>query len=154
MMPTLDDRFLPSCPTRRSSDLLSVYKARLRMGEALADKIMRIWPDHDIDAIIPVPDTSRTACLPLAHRLDVKYREGLMKNRYIGRTFIMPGQIQRAKSVKRKLNTLDLEFRNKNILLVDDSIVRDTTARGLVQMAREAGAKKVYLARSEMHTSE
>jgi len=127
-------------------DDLSVYKARLRMGEALADKIMRIWPDHDIDAIIPVPDTSRTACLPLAHRLDVKYREGLMKNRYIGRTFIMPGQAQRAKSVKRKLNTIDLEFRNKNILLVDDSIVRGTTAREIIQMAREAGAKKVYLA--------
>jgi len=127
-------------------DDLSVYKVRLRMGEALAEKILRVWPDHDIDVVIPVPDTSRTACLPLAHMLGVKYREGLMKNRYIGRTFIMPGQEQRARSVRRKLNTISLEFRNKNVLLVDDSIVRGTTSKQIIQMAREAGANKVYLA--------
>jgi amidophosphoribosyltransferase len=127
-------------------DDLSVYKARLRMGEKLAERILRDWPDHDIDAVIPVPDTSRTACLPLAHRLDVKYREGLIKNRYIGRTFIMPGQAERAQSVRRKLNTISLEFRGKNVLLVDDSIVRGTTSKQIVQMAREAGANKVYLA--------
>ena len=127
-------------------DDLSVYKARLRMGEALAAKILREWPDHDIDVVIPVPDTSRTACLPLSHMLGVKYREGLIKNRYIGRTFIMPGQEERARSVRRKLNTISLEFRNKNVLLVDDSIVRGTTSRQIIQMAREAGARKVYLA--------
>lgn len=127
-------------------DDLSIYKARLRMGEALAEKILQEWPDHDIDVVIPVPDTSRTACLPLAHQLGVKYREGLMKNRYIGRTFIMPGQQERARSVRRKLNTIALEFRNKNVLLVDDSIVRGTTSRQIIQMAREAGARKVYLA--------
>ncbi|MFP4336184.1 MAG: amidophosphoribosyltransferase [Wenzhouxiangella sp.] len=127
-------------------DDLSIYKARLRMGEALAEKILREWPDHDIDAVIPVPDTSRTACLPLSQMLGVKYREGLIKNRYIGRTFIMPGQEERARSVRRKLNTISLEFRNKNVLLVDDSIVRGTTSRQIIQMAREAGARKVYLA--------
>lgn len=127
-------------------DDLSVYKVRLRMGEALAEKILREWPDHDIDVVIPVPDTSRTACLPLAHMLGVKYREGLMKNRYIGRTFIMPGQEERARSVRRKLNTISLEFRRKNVLLVDDSIVRGTTSKQIIQMAREAGANKVYLA--------
>lgn len=127
-------------------DDLSVYRARLRMGEALAAKILRDWPDHDIDAVIPVPDTSRTACLPLSQLLGVKYREGLIKNRYIGRIFIMPGQEERARSVRRKLNTIPLEFRNKNVLLVDDSIVRGTTSRQIIQMAREAGARKVYLA--------
>jgi amidophosphoribosyltransferase len=127
-------------------DDLSIYKVRLRMGEALAGKILREWPDHDIDVVIPVPDTSRTACLPLAHMLGVKYREGLMKNRYIGRTFIMPGQEERARSVRRKLNTIPLEFRGKNVLLVDDSIVRGTTSKQIIQMAREAGAAKVYLA--------
>ncbi len=127
-------------------DQVSVYKARLKMGEKLADKILRHKPDHDIDVVIPIPDTSCTAALPMAHRLGVKYREGLVKNRYIGRTFIMPGQEERKKSVRRKLNTIELEFRDKVVLLVDDSIVRGTTSRQIVQMAREAGARKVYLA--------
>lgn len=124
-------------------DGISVYKARLKMGEKLADKIIRLMPDHDIDVVIPIPDTSCTAALPMAHRLDVKYREGLVKNRYIGRTFIMPGQQQRLKSVRQKLSTVELEFKGKNVLLVDDSIVRGTTSRQIVQMAREAGARKV-----------
>lgn len=127
-------------------DDISVYKARLRMGEALAAKILRVWPDHDIDVVIPVPDTSRTAALPLAYELDVKYREGFIKNRYIGRTFIMPGQAQRKHSVRQKLNAIALEFRDKNVLLVDDSIVRGTTSKQIIQMARDAGAKKVYFA--------
>jgi amidophosphoribosyltransferase len=127
-------------------DDVSVYKSRLKMGEKLADKILREHPNHDIDVVIPIPDTSCTAALPMAHRLDVKYRDGLVKNRYIGRTFIMPGQQQRLKSVRRKFNPVELEFRGKNVLLVDDSIVRGTTTKQLVQMAKEAGAKKVYLA--------
>lgn len=127
-------------------DGISVYKARLRMGEKLADKIMRLRPDHDIDVVIPVPDTSRVAGQILAHNLGVKFREGLIKNRYIGRTFIMPGQKQRKKSVRQKLNPIDLEFRGKTVLLVDDSIVRGTTCQQIVQMARDAGANKVYLA--------
>ncbi|WP_278620890.1 amidophosphoribosyltransferase [Ectopseudomonas oleovorans] len=127
-------------------DGISVYKARLRMGEKLADKILRERPDHDIDVVIPVPDTSRTAALPLAYELDVKYREGFIKNRYIGRTFIMPGQQARKKSVKQKLNAIGLEFRKKNVLIVDDSIVRGTTSKKIIQMAREAGARKVYFA--------
>jgi amidophosphoribosyltransferase len=127
-------------------DDISVYKARLRMGQALARKILRERPDHDIDVVIPVPDTSRTAALPLAYDLDVKYREGFIKNRYIGRTFIMPGQQARKKSVKQKLNAIDLEFRKKNVLIVDDSIVRGTTSKQIIQMAREAGANKVYFA--------
>jgi len=127
-------------------DKISVYKARLRMGEALASKILREWPDHDIDVVIPIPDTSRTAALPLAYDLNVKYREGFIKNRYIGRTFIMPGQAQRSRSVRHKLNAVGLEFRGKNVLLVDDSIVRGTTSRQIIQMARDAGAKKVYFA--------
>lgn len=125
---------------------VSVYKARLRMGERLADKIRRLRPNHDIEAVIPIPDTSRTAALALAQSLDVKYREGFVKNRYVGRTFIMPGQSERMKSVRRKLNAIELEFRNKVVLLVDDSIVRGTTSRQIIQMAREAGARKVYFA--------
>jgi amidophosphoribosyltransferase len=127
-------------------DDISVYKARLKMGETLADKILRLRPDHDIDVVMPVPDTSCTAALPMAYRLNVKYREGLVKNRYIGRTFIMPDQKQRQKSVRRKFNTVDLEFKGKNVLMVDDSVVRGTTSKQIVQMVRDAGARKVYLA--------
>ncbi len=127
-------------------DSISVYKARLRMGERLADKVNRLRPDHDIDVVIPIPDTSRTSALELANRLGVKYREGFVKNRYIGRTFIMPGQSQRRKSVRQKLNAIELEFRDKNVLLVDDSIVRGTTCRQIIQMARDVGARKVYFA--------
>ena len=127
-------------------DKISVYKARLRMGEELAGKIVRDFPEHDIDVVIPIPDTSRTSALQVAYHLGVKYREGFIKNRYIGRTFIMPGQEERAKSVRRKLNAIDLEFRNKNVLLVDDSIVRGTTSRQIIKLAREAGARKVYFA--------
>ena len=127
-------------------DNVSVYKARLRMGEHLAAKILRDWPDHDIDVVIPIPDTSRTAALPLAYKLGVKYREGFIKNRYIGRTFIMPGQQERKKSVRQKLNAIGLEFEGKNVLLVDDSIVRGTTSQQIIEMAREAGARRVYFA--------
>lgn len=127
-------------------DNVSVYKARLRMGETLAEKIVREFPDHDIDVVMPIPDTSRTAALQLANNLGVKYREGFIKNRYIGRTFIMPGQQMRKKSVRQKLNAIELEFKGKNVLLVDDSIVRGTTSQQIIQMAREAGANKVYFA--------
>jgi amidophosphoribosyltransferase len=123
-----------------------VHKARMRMGVTLGEKILRLRPDHDIDVVIPIPDTSRDAALEIANVLDVKYREGFIKNRYVGRTFIMPGQGERAKSVKRKLNPIPLEFRNRVVLLVDDSIVRGTTSKQIVQMARDAGARKVYLA--------
>lgn len=127
-------------------DDIYVYKARLRMGEKLAEKIQRERPDHDIDVVIPIPDTSRVAGAELANRLGVKYREGFIKNRYIGRTFIMPGQAQRERSVRQKLNAIDLEFSGKNVLLVDDSVVRGTTSREIIEMAREAGARKVYFA--------
>ncbi len=127
-------------------DGVSVHKARLRMGEKLAEKIRREWPDHDIDVVIPIPDTSRTSAMQLAHGLGIKYREGFIKNRYIARTFIMPGQQVRQKSVRQKLNAIDLEFRRRNVLLVDDSIVRGTTSQQIVQMAREAGARRVYFA--------
>ena len=127
-------------------DNISVHKARMRMGERLAEKILSEWPGHDIDVVIPVPDTSRTSAMQLANRMGLKFREGFMKNRYIGRTFIMPGQEMRQKSVRRKLNAIDLEFRGKNVLLVDDSIVRGTTSKQIVEMAREAGASKVYFA--------
>ena len=125
---------------------ISVHKARMRMGTALGEKILRLRPDHDIDTVIPIPDTSRDAAMEIANVLGVKYREGFVKNRYVGRTFIMPGQGERVKSVKRKLNPIKLEFRNRVVLLVDDSIVRGTTSQQIVQMAREAGARKVYLA--------
>ena len=127
-------------------DSISVYKARRRMGDKLADKIQRLRPDHDIDVVIPIPDTSRTSALQLANKLKVKYREGFIKNRYIGRTFIMPGQQLRRKSVKQKLNAISMEFKGRNVLLVDDSIVRGTTSEQIIQMARDAGANKVYFA--------
>lgn len=122
-----------------------VYKVRLRLGETLAEKIKREW-EYLIDVVIPIPDTSRTAAHALALKLGLKYREGFIKNRYVGRTFIMPGQQLRRKSVRQKLNAISLEFKDKNVLLVDDSIVRGTTAREIIQIAREAGAKKVYFA--------
>ena len=127
-------------------DQVSVHKARLRMGEHLAEKILRVWPEQDIDVVIPIPDTSRTAALQMASILGIKYREGFIKNRYIARTFIMPGQKIRKKSVRQKLNPIDLEFGGKNVLLVDDSIVRGTTSGEIIRMAREAGARKVYFA--------
>ena len=127
-------------------DGLSVYKARLRMGEKLAEKIIRENKHNDIDVVIPIPDTSRTPAVQVAHGLGVKFREGFIKNRYIARTFIMPGQAMREKSVRQKLNAIDLEFKGKNVLLVDDSIVRGTTSREIIKMARNAGAKKVYFA--------
>ena len=127
-------------------DKISVYRARMRMGDKLAEKILRVYPHHDIDVVIPIPDTSRTSAMQVALKLGLKYREGFIKNRYIGRTFIMPGQQQRETSVRRKLNAIDLEFRGKNVLLVDDSIVRGTTSAQIIDLAREAGAKKVYFA--------
>jgi amidophosphoribosyltransferase len=127
-------------------DDISVHKARMRMGVKLGEKILRLRPDHDIDVVIPIPDTSRDAALEIASVLGVKYREGFIKNRYVGRTFIMPGQGERAASVKRKLNPIPLEFKDRVVLLVDDSIVRGTTSKQIVQMARDAGARKVYLA--------
>ena len=127
-------------------DDIYVYKARLRMGVKLARKILRQMPEHDIDVVIPIPDTSRPSAIELAFHLGVKFREGFIKNRYIGRTFIMPGQQMRKKSVRRKLNPIDIEFKGKTVLLVDDSIVRGTTSKQIIQMAREAGAKKVYIA--------
>jgi amidophosphoribosyltransferase len=127
-------------------DGVSVYETRLRMGESLAEKIERDHRHLDIDVIIPIPDSSRPAALELGLRLGVPYREGFIKNRYIGRTFIMPGQAIRRKSVRQKLNAISLEFKNKNVMLVDDSIVRGTTSQEIVQMARESGARKVFFA--------
>ena len=127
-------------------DEISVYKARMRMGSKLAEQIKETKPSHDIDVVIPIPDSSITAAHQLAVDLGVPYREGFVKNRYIGRTFIMPYQEERKKSVRRKLNILDLEFQGKNVLLVDDSIVRGTTSKKIIEMAREAGANKVYFA--------
>ena len=127
-------------------DNISVHKARSRMGKRLAAKIRREWSSHDIDVVIPIPDTSRTAALQLANQLGLPYTEGFIKNRYIGRTFIMPGQKVRKESVRQKLNAIDLEFKKKNVLLVDDSIVRGTTSQQIIQMAREAGANRVYFA--------
>ena len=129
-----------------SMDDISVYKSRMRMGSKLAENIQRANPEHDIDVVIPIPDSSSTAALQLAVDLKVPYREGFVKNRYIGRTFIMPYQDERKKSVRRKLNILDLEFKDKNVLLVDDSIVRGTTSKKIIEMAKEAGARKVYFA--------
>jgi amidophosphoribosyltransferase len=123
-----------------------VYEARLRMGGTLARKIRNIPQAHDIDVVIPIPDSSRPSALELANTLGKTYREGFVKNRYIGRTFIMPGQALRIKSVRQKLNPIGMEFKDKVVLLVDDSIVRGTTSREIVQMARDAGARKVYFA--------
>ena len=123
---------------------VSVQHSRMRMGNRLANKILREWPDHDIDVIIPIPDTSRTAALEMAYRLDRPYREGFIKNRYVGRTFIMPEAQMRQHAVRRKLNPIRHEYEGANVLLVDDSIVRGTTSREIVQMARDAGARKVY----------
>ena len=127
-------------------DGVSVYQTRLHMGESLAEKIKREWKDLKIDVVIPIPDTSRPSALQLANALNLTYREGFIKNRYIGRTFIMPGQALRKKSVRQKLNPIGMEFKGKNVLLVDDSIVRGTTSQQIVQMARDAGANKVYFA--------
>ena len=127
-------------------DGIHIHKSRMRMGQKLAEKIQRERPDHGIDVVIPIPDTSRTSALELAHHLGVTFREGFIKNRYIGRTFIMPGQTERKKSVRQKLNAIDLEFEGRNVLLVDDSIVRGTTCKQIIQMARDAGAKNVYFA--------
>jgi amidophosphoribosyltransferase len=127
-------------------DGASVYQTRLKMGEYLADKIKRQLPSGEIDVVMPIPDSSRPAAMELALKLNLQYREGFIKNRYIGRTFIMPGQGMRRKSVRQKLNAIGSEFKGKNVLLVDDSIVRGTTSREIVQMAREAGAKSVTFA--------
>jgi amidophosphoribosyltransferase len=127
-------------------DGVSVYQARLNMGETLAQRLISTMPPSDVDVVIPIPESSRPSAMQLAHRLGKPYREGFVKNRYVGRTFIMPGQGERKKSVRQKLNAIGLEFKDRNVLLVDDSIVRGTTSKEIVQMAREAGARKVYLA--------
>jgi amidophosphoribosyltransferase len=124
-------------------DGVSVYETRLNMGVKLSKQIKERYPEHDIDVVIPIPDTSRTSALQAAYVLGRPFREGFIKNRYIARTFIMPGQAARKKTVRLKLNTIKSEFAGKNVLLVDDSIVRGTTATEIVQMARDAGAKKV-----------
>ena len=127
-------------------DGVSVYAARVHMGERLGQKIAREWKDEHIDVVIPVPETSNDIALRIAHVLNKPYRQGFVKNRYVGRTFIMPGQKQRVSAVRRKLNTISAEFKDKNVLLVDDSIVRGTTSEQIVEMARAAGAKKIYFA--------
>lgn len=127
-------------------DGISVMRSRLRMGQKLGKKILDTYPDHDIDAVIPIPESSTSSAIEVAKTLNVNYREGFVKNRYIGRTFIMPKQELRKKSVRRKLNPIPFEFKDKNVLLVDDSIVRGTTSREIVEMARSVGAKKVYFA--------
>jgi amidophosphoribosyltransferase len=127
-------------------DGISVYETRVKMGDYLAEKIRHTMPNLEIDAVIPIPDSSRPSAMALATRLNLHYREGFVKNRYIGRTFIMPGQATRRKSVRQKLNAISQEFKGRNVLLVDDSIVRGTTSREIIMMAREAGAKKVYFA--------
>ncbi|MFQ3788160.1 amidophosphoribosyltransferase [Halomonas sp. A29] len=148
-MPTLSPCIFEHVYLARPDSILDgayVYGTRMQMGRKLGDRIRSEWPEHDIDVVIPIPDTSRTSALELAQHLGVTYREGFMKNRYIGRTFIMPGQTQRKKSVRQKLNAIGVEFKGKNVLLVDDSIVRGTTCKQIIQMAREAGANKVYFA--------
>jgi len=127
-------------------DGVSVYHARLNLGETLAQRVISTLPPSEIDVVIPIPESSRPSAMQLAHRLGKPYREGFVKNRYVGRTFIMPGQGVRKKSVRQKLNAIGMEFKGRNVLLVDDSIVRGTTSKEIVQMAREAGARKVYLA--------
>ena len=129
-----------------SIDSISVHKSRLRMGDFLGEKILAEYPNLNVDVVIPIPDTSRTSAMQVAHKLGVKYREGFMKNRYIGRTFIMPGQKTRKQSVKQKLNPIEIEFANKRVLLVDDSIVRGHTSKKIVQMVKKCGAKKVFFA--------
>ena len=127
-------------------DSISVHKSRLRMGDYLGEKILKEFSHLEIDAVVPVPDTSRTSAMQVAHKLGIKYREGFIKNRYIGRTFIMPGQSIRKRSVAHKLSPIEIEFKNKNVLLVDDSIVRGNTSKKIVEMVRNNGAKKVYFA--------
>ena len=129
-----------------SIDNISVHKSRLRMGDFLGEKIIKEYPKLNVDVVIPIPDTSRTSAMQVAYKLGVKYREGFMKNRYIGRTFIMPGQNMRQRSVKQKLNPIDIEFKDKRVLLIDDSIVRGNTSKNIIKMVKKCGAKKVFLA--------
>jgi len=142
----MNPHVLSPCRPDSVLDGVSVYESRLNMGDKLANKILRLCPDHEIDVVMPIPDTSRTSALQCAFTLKKPYREGFVKNRYIARTFIMPGQEKRRKSVRLKLNTCSSEFKGKNVLLVDDSIVRGTTSLEIIQMAREAGAKQVWFA--------
>ena len=123
---------------------ISVYKARLKMGDYLSETIKEIITSGDVDVVMPIPDSSRPAAMQVARQLGIEYREGFFKNRYVGRTFIMPGQQKRKKSVRQKLNAMSAEFKNKNVLIVDDSIVRGTTSKEIVQMAKDAGANKVF----------
>jgi amidophosphoribosyltransferase len=127
-------------------DGISVYQARMNLGQTLAQRVVSVVPPSDIDVVIPIPESSRPSATELAHLIGKPYREGFVKNRYVGRTFIMPGQAVRKKSVRQKLNVIASEFRGRNVLLVDDSIVRGTTSREIVQMARDAGARRVYMA--------